>query len=76
MFLNNAPIYWMSKKQTAGETSLFGSEFTVMKLCTEYLRSLRYKLPMMGIPSQFCSMFQFLSRHSRRNLSQLLTILF
>ena len=40
----------MSKKQTAVETSSFGSEFTAMKACTEYLRGLRYKLRMMGIP--------------------------
>ena len=58
--LNKAPIYWMSKKQTAVETSSFGSEFTAMKLCCEYIRGLRYKLRMMGIPideSTFVSFF-------------------
>ena len=50
VFLNSAPIYWLSKKQTAIETSSFGSEFTAMKMCTEYVRGLRYKLRMMGIP--------------------------
>lgn len=40
----------MSKKQTGVETSSFGSEFIAMKQCTEYLRGLRYKLRMMGIP--------------------------
>ena len=49
VFLNNAPIYWMSKKQTSVETSSFGSEFIAMKLCTEYVRGLRYKLRMLGI---------------------------
>ena len=39
----------MSKKQTSVETSSFGSEFIAMKLCTEYVRGLRYKLRMMGI---------------------------
>ena len=39
----------MSKKQTTIETSTFGSEFNAMKLCTEYIRGLRYKLRMMGI---------------------------
>ena len=32
------------------ETSSFGSEFVGMKICCEYIRSLRYKLRMMGIP--------------------------
>jgi hypothetical protein len=50
VYLNCAPIYWMSKKQNSVESSSFGSEFTAMKQCTEYLRGLRYKLRMMGIP--------------------------
>ena len=50
VFLNMAPIYWTSKKQTSVETSSFGSESTAMKQCTEYIRGLRYKLRMMGIP--------------------------
>ena len=50
VFLNNAPIYWSSKKQTSCETSTFGSEFIAMKQACEYTRGLRYKLRMMGIP--------------------------
>ena len=50
ILLNNAPIYWLSKKQTGIETSSFGSEFMAMKHCTEYIRGLRYKLRMFGIP--------------------------
>ena len=50
MYLNSAPVYWMSKKQTSVETRSFGSEFIVMKQCTEYIRGFRYKLSMMGIP--------------------------
>ena len=50
VFLNNAPIYWYSKKQTSCETSSFGAEFIAMKTCCEYVRGLRYKLRMMGIP--------------------------
>ena len=49
IFLNSAPIYWFSKKQTCIETSSFGSEFIAMKQCCEYVRGLRYKLRMMGI---------------------------
>ena len=52
VYLNMAPIFWMSKKQTSIETSSFGSEFTAMKQCTEYIRGLRYKLRMMGIPCE------------------------
>ena len=50
VMLNNSPIYWLSKKQTSVETSTFGSEFVAMKQCCEYLRGLRYKLRMMGVP--------------------------
>ena len=49
VFLNGAPIYWSSKKQTSCETSTFGSEFVAMKQATEYIRGLWYKLRMMGI---------------------------
>jgi hypothetical protein len=52
VYLNCAPIYWLSKKQTSVETSSFGSEFIAMKQCCEYLRGLRYKLRMMGIPCE------------------------
>jgi len=55
VFLNNAPIYWTSKKQGSIMTSSFGSEFIAMKECCEYLRGLRYKLRMMGIPCDFPS---------------------
>ena len=34
VFLNGAPIYWSSKKQTSCETSTFGSEFVAMKQAT------------------------------------------
>ena len=50
IFLNNAPIYWFSKRQSGIETSTFGSEFIAMKQCCEYLRGLRFKLRSMGIP--------------------------
>ena len=49
-YTNSAPIYWMSKKQASVESSSFGSEFIAMKQYCEYLRGLRYKLRMMGIP--------------------------
>ena len=49
IYLNGAPIYWFSKRQTCIETSSFGAEFIAMKQCCEYVRGLRYKLRMMGI---------------------------
>ena len=50
VYLNCALVSWTSKKQTSVETSSFFSEFVAMKQCCEYLRGLRYKLRMMGIP--------------------------
>ena len=50
VYINSALVYWFSKKQTSIESSSFGSEFTAMKQCCEYLRGLVYKLRMMGIP--------------------------
>jgi hypothetical protein len=50
VFLNSAPIYWLSKKGASVERSSFRSEFCAMKHCCKYLRGLRYKLRMLGIP--------------------------
>ena len=50
VWLNCSLISFSSKKQTSVETSSFGSEFIAMKQCCEYIRGLRYKLRMMGIP--------------------------
>ena len=50
IFLNNAPISWLSKKQATIETSVFWAEFVAMRIGMETLRVLRYKLYMMGEP--------------------------
>ncbi|MGH3053397.1 MAG: Ty1/Copia family ribonuclease HI, partial [Gaiellaceae bacterium] len=50
IFLNRAPILWFSKRQNTVETSTFGSEFVAMRIATELIQGLRYKLRMMGIP--------------------------
>ena len=50
VYLNCSLIHWWSKKHTSIESSSFGAEFIAMKQCCEYLRGLRYKLRMMGIP--------------------------
>ena len=52
VYLNCAPICWFSKKQSSVESSSFGSEFVAMKQLCEYLRGLRFKLQMMGIPCE------------------------
>ena len=49
VMLNNARIYWHSKKQTTVETSTFGSEYMAMKQTKKYLHGVRYKLSMFGI---------------------------
>ena len=54
VFVNMAPIHWVSKKQSGVESSTFGSEFLAMKHTCEYLRGLRYKIRMMGIPVEHC----------------------
>jgi hypothetical protein len=50
IFVNKAPVIWFSKRQNTVETSTFGSEFVAMKIATELLIGLRYKLRMMGLP--------------------------
>ena len=50
VFLNSAPIAWLSKKQATIETAVFGAEFVAMKIGMEAVRGIRYKLRMMGIP--------------------------
>ena len=49
IFLNNAPIVWLSKKQNLVYESVFGAEFCAMKHGIETARGLRYKLRMMGV---------------------------
>jgi hypothetical protein len=50
IFLNKAPIVWFSKRQNTVETSTFGSELVAMRIATEMIEGLRYKLRMFGIP--------------------------
>jgi hypothetical protein len=50
VFMNMAPIAWLSKKQATVETSVFGAEFVAMKQGIEAVRGIRYKLRMMGVP--------------------------
>ena len=50
VMLDNAPIYWHSKKQTSVDTSTLGSEMMAMKKAVDYIQGFRYKLRMFGIP--------------------------
>lgn len=59
IFVNNALILWYSKRQNTVETSSFGSEFVALRIATEMVEALRYKLKMFGVPilgtsSMFC----------------------
>ena len=50
VYMNMAPVAWLSKKQATIETSVFGAEFVAMNLGLEAVRGIRYKLRMMGVP--------------------------
>ena len=49
IYIGNAPVRWYSKRQNTVESSTFGSEFVAMKIATEMIEGLRYKLRMLGI---------------------------
>lgn len=48
--INMAPVLWYSRRQNTVETSTFGSEFVALRIATELIESLRYKLLMFGVP--------------------------
>ena len=50
IFINRAPVHWLSKRQATVEVSTFGAEFCAMRTAVEMIESLRYKLRMFGIP--------------------------
>ena len=50
IFLMSAPIFWYSKRQSTIESSTFGSEIVALRTCLEFIKALRYKLRMMGVP--------------------------
>ena len=50
LFVNRAPVKWVSRRQNTVETSAFSSEFIAMKQCIEDIEHLRYKLKMFGVP--------------------------
>jgi len=50
IYMNSAPIIWYSKRQNTVESSSFGSEYIALRICTEMIEALRYKLRCFGIP--------------------------
>ena len=50
IFVNRAPIIFYSKRQSTIESSTFSSEFIALKVCTESIIALRFKLRMFGVP--------------------------
>lgn len=50
IYVQNLPVVWFGKKQNTIETSTFGSEFVALRIATELIISLRYKLRMFGVP--------------------------
>ena len=51
LFVNRAPVKWLSRRQQTVETSAFLSEFIALKHCIEDIEHLRFKLRMFGIPT-------------------------
>jgi len=50
MYVNQAPIIWYSKRQNTVEASSFGSEYIALRICTEVVEALRYKLKCFEVP--------------------------
>mmetsp|Transcript_10258 Transcript_10258/g.14495 ORF Transcript_10258/g.14495 Transcript_10258/m.14495 type:complete len:163 (+) Transcript_10258:3927-4415(+) len=47
---NTAPIVWYLKRQNTVKSSTFGSEYVALKIATELIEGLSYKLRMFGVP--------------------------
>ena len=50
ILLNTAPVMRYSKRQNTVESNTFGSEFVALRVATELIEGLRYKLRMFGVP--------------------------
>ena len=50
ILMNMAPIFWYSKRQNSVETSTYSSEMVALRIISEKIIDLRYKLRMFGIP--------------------------
>ena len=59
IYVNNAPLIWYSKRQNTVEDSSFGSEFVAIRIATDIIEALSYKLrcfviPVEGTAEVFC----------------------
>ena len=50
IYINMSLVIWYSKKQNTVEASTFGSEYVAARIAIEKIKSLRYKLRMLGVP--------------------------
>jgi len=50
IYMNSSPTIWYSKSQKTVESSTFGSEFVALRIATEKIKALRYKLRMLEVP--------------------------
>ena len=50
IYCNLSPVVWYSKRQNTVESSTFSSEFIAVKIATDLLESLLYKLRIFGLP--------------------------
>jgi hypothetical protein len=50
VFINRAPIIWLSKRQQTVETSTFSAEFIAQNVCLEAIEHLQFKLRCFGVP--------------------------
>ena len=49
IFVQNAPFIWFSNRQNTVEEATFGSEIVALRICTELIFALHYKLRMFGV---------------------------
>ena len=49
IFVNNSPIIWYIKRQNTVDSSSFGSELIALRIATEIIEGLWYKLRMFGV---------------------------
>ncbi len=49
LFINNNPVWWISKRQTTVEMSTYRSELVAFWMATDVIVEYRYKLRMLGL---------------------------
>ena len=52
IYVTNSPIIWYIKRKNTVEDSSFGSDFFALRVSTDIIESLRYKLICFGIPAE------------------------